>query len=267
LLAVALPAAALVGCSAGPATPPQIFATAAPQPTATPAPSASPGASASPSASPSSSAAPSPTPTGGGGPQISADLSAIDICAQTTQTCASDLNANAPSGEEAVVLVKGATGTVSASNSGGASEATIATQVYATQGSAIEYEVTYTTATASAGNDVLTVRDSGTASSLTIPVTILAPGDDTGASFFALDTTSGAPCTGTQMTFGTRTKGNATITLASSDSTLVSIAQNGGNNFVLTLSRAGSGYVTASAGSSTVIYPANIAATGFASGC
>jgi hypothetical protein len=188
------------------------------------------------------------------------------VCAQQQQTCGVDLNPYAATGEEAVVLVKGATGTFVASNSGGSSVATVSQAVYSNSGNAVEYAVTYATATSSATTDTLMIHDYGSNTALTIPVTIMSPGDDAGASFFALQTTSGTVCPGNQVTFDVKTQGNATVVLSSSDPTLITIAQNR-SVYLLNMLRAGSGYVTATAGSSTVIYPANVPATGFTPSC
>ena len=228
-----------------------------------PVPNVSPG--------PTGSAGPTPTPTPSPGPtgsaHITGSLTAIVVCAQLAQTCADDLNPAAASGEEVVVFVAGVTGNLTLSNSGGATVGTLTKEVYATQAGTTEYKVTYTSATTTPATDMVTIFDFGTNSSLTIPVTIISPGLDGGPSFFSLQTTSGTVCPGNEITFGTRTKGNATITLAASDATLLTIAQNGGSNFVLNLLRAGSGQVTATAGQSSVVYPVNIPAPGFTSSC
>jgi len=183
------------------------------------------------------------------------------------QTCGVDLNANAATGEEAVVLVKGATGSLTFSNSGGATVATVTDQVYSSTPTSTEYEVIYKAATASATTDTLTISDSRSGSRLVIPVSIVSPGNDSGPDFFALDTTSGTVCPTHQMTFGTAQQGGAIIVLTPSDPTLIAIAQNGGANFVLTLLRAGSGTVTATAGSASVIYPVNVPLAGFTPDC
>jgi hypothetical protein len=234
--------------------------TAIGQPTPTPAPSPTPSPTPLPTSTPTPTPSPTPVHT------LSASLTTIVVCAQAQQTCGVDLDGYAATGEEAAVLVKGATGTLTFSNTGGASIATITDQVYSSTPTSTEYEVFYKTATASATTDSLTIGDSGGAQ-LVIPVTIVSPGDDEGPDFFALDTTSGTVCPTHQITFGTAQQGGATIVLSTSDSTLVSIAQDGGANFILTLLRAGSGTVTATAGSASVVYPVNVPVAGFTSTC
>jgi hypothetical protein len=189
------------------------------------------------------------------------------VCAQASQTCASDLNPGATSGEDAVVVVHGVTGTLTASNTGGINIARVTTQNEGTSGGFTTYDVTYTTTTGSAGSDTLTIHDSGTNRTASIPVSILTPGDDGGPDYFVLDTTSGTACPGQQVTFGTETQGGAPITLRSSDSTLITINQSSGPTYVLNIIRAGSSFVTAISGSATVVYPANIPVKGFIAGC
>jgi hypothetical protein len=206
---------------------------------------------------------PSPTPA----PQISGDAASLVVCDQMQQTCAVDLDPNATTGEEAAVLVSGITGSLTVTNRDGPSTATISKVLFSQTGASSEYKVIYDTVTTAPGTDVLMIADSGTKSSLTIPVTIESPGEDAGVSFFALDTTSGTVCPGNQVTFGTTTQGNATVVLSTSDPTLISISQDGRGVFILYINRAGSGTVTATAGSSTVIYPANVPAAGFTPNC
>lgn len=229
-----------------------------------PLPNVSPSVSPGPTG-PTATPSPSPGPTHTA--QITGSLTAIVVCAQVTQTCADDLNPYAASGEEVVVLVDGVTGNLTLSNSGGPTVGTTTKEVFATNAGTTEYKVTYTSARSTPASDTLTIFDFGTNTSLTIPVSIISPGLDGGPSFFSLQTTSGTVCPANELTFGTRVAGNATITLTSSDSTLVTIAQNGGNNFVLNLLRAGSGQVTATDGASTVVYPVNIPAAGFTPSC
>jgi hypothetical protein len=236
-------------------------------PTHTPSASPSGAASATPSPTPSATPVPTPTPSATPAHNLTASLSTIVVCAQTQQTCGVDLDGYAATGEEAAVLVKGATGSLTFSNTGGAGIATITDEVYSSTPTSTEYKVIYKAATATATTDSLTIGDSGSGAQLVIPVTIVSPGDDAGPDFFALDTTSGTVCPTHQITFGTAQQGGATIVLSASDSTLVSIAQNGGANFILTLLRAGSGTVTATAGSASVVYPVNVPLAGFSSSC
>ena len=182
-------------------------------------------------------------------------------------TCADDLDPNATTGEEAAVFVSGVTGTLTVTNQGGPTIATISKVLYSQTGTSAEYKIIYDTVTAAPGSDVLTISDSGTNSSLTIPVTIENPGADSGMSYFALDTTSGTVCPGNQVTFGTTTQGNETIVLTTSNSAVISVAQNGQGVFILYINSAGSASITATAGTSTVIYPANVPARGFTPGC
>jgi hypothetical protein len=187
------------------------------------------------------------------------------VCAQVVQTCGQDLNAYAAGGEEAVVLVKGASGDLSVSNDGGSTVGTVSFQPYSNVPT--EYEVIYKSVAASATTDTLRIGDTGSSAQLVIPVTIMNPGNDAGLDFFALETTSGIVCPTHEVTFGTTQQGGATIVLSSSDDTLVTIAQNGGPNFALNFLRAGSGTVTATAGSASVIYPVNVPLPGFSTGC
>lgn len=256
------------GCS-GPAAAPVITPTQSPQPigSGTPLPSPVGSSSAAPTPTPTLTASPTASPSTAPTNALTASLTSIVVCAQAQQTCAVDLDAYASTGEEAVVLVKGANGSLTFSNTGGASVATLTDQVYSSTPTSTEYEVIYKTATASATTDTLTIGESGSNDQLVIPVTIMSPGNDSGPDFFALDTTSGTVCPGNEVTFGTTQEGGATIVLASSSATLLSIAQAGGPNYVLNLLRAGSGYVTASAGSASVIYPVNIPLQGFTPTC
>jgi hypothetical protein len=183
------------------------------------------------------------------------------------QTCADDLDPNATSGEEAAVFVSGVTGTLAATNQDGPSIATVTKELYAQTGTSSEYKIIYDTLTPSAGSDELTISDSGSNSSLTIPVLIESPGEDAGASYFALDTTSGTVCPGNQVTFGTSTKGNETIALTTTDSTVISVSPNAGGVFTLSINSPGSASITATAGSSTIIYPANVPIRGFTPNC
>lgn len=234
-------------------------ATPASNPTLTPTPAATPTASPVPT--------PSPTPVATVAPAITGSLSSISVCAEVTTTCPDDLDPNATSGEEAAILVKGVLGDLTYSNAGGTATATLTSQVYASMGSQTEYEVFYKSGIATPTTDTLTISDSGSKSSLTIPVTIFSPGNDAGPGEFQLDTSSGYTCPGHEQTFGTLQQGNATIVLSESNPNLISISQSGSGNFILTFLEAGSGTVTATAGTSTVIYPVNIPATGFDSNC
>lgn len=277
LAATALVALGLAACSGPSQGPPPPFITS---PTPTPVSSASAGAtptptgtgttptpSPTPAGTSSPGGTPTPTPIPSGSPMITGSLSSIVVCTQVQTTCPDDLNPNATSGESAGVLVLGVRGTLSLSNAGGTQLATLVSQVYGTRGSQTEWEVTYKSATTSPTTDMLTITDSGTRSSLKIPVSIVSPGGDGGQSFFALFTSSGFVCPGQQVTFETKTKGDATVTLAASDTSLLGIGQNGTGNFVLNILEAGSTVLTATGGPSTVIYPVNIPATGFTPNC
>jgi hypothetical protein len=255
---------ALSACSGPSSGPPPPFVS-------TPTPSATATGSVTPSPTPSGSSTPggtpTPTPAPTGSPFITGSLSSIVVCAQAQMTCGVDLDPNATSGEGATVLVLGVRGTLSYTNTGGPTIGTVVAQVYATKANSTEYEVIYKAATASPATDSLTIADSGTHSSLTIPITIVSPGVDQGSSFFALFTSSGTVCPGQQVAFETRTQGNAAITLAASDPTLISIGQNGTGNFALDILKPGSGTVTATAGASTVVYPVDVPGAGFTTTC
>lgn len=243
-----------------------------PAPYVTPFPSATPTAvGATPTPVPSGTATPvgtpTPTPAPSGSPAIRASLSSIVVCTQVQMTCAQDLNPYAASGEGAAVLILGATGKLSYSNTGGSAIGTITSQVYKSTPTSTEYEVFYKSATASPATDTLEITDAGTQSSVTIPVTIISPGADQGDSFFALYTSSGFVCPGQQVVFETRTQGNTTVTLATPETSLIAIGQNRTGNFALGILEPGSGTVTATAGASTVVYPANVPKTGFTSSC
>jgi hypothetical protein len=140
-------------------------------------------------------------------------------------------------------------------------------QVYASMGSATEYEIFYRSASATPATDTLMISDSGSKSSLTIPVTIFSPGNDAGPSGFQLLTTAGYTCPGHEQTLTTEQQGNAAIALSESNAALMTIAQGGSGTFTLTFLTAGSEMMTASAGSASVIYPVNIPAAGFDSNC
>jgi hypothetical protein len=239
--------------------------TATPVPTATPAPAVTPTPAPTPTVSPTPTQSPTPVVTVA--PAITGSLASIYVCTQVTTTCPDDLDPNATSGEEAAILVKGVLGNLTYSNAGGSATGTMSSQVYASMGNATEYEVFYRSATATPTTDTLTISDSGSKSSLTIPVTIVSPGNDAGPSEFQLITSSGYTCPGHEQTFGTQQQGNATIVLSESNPNLISISQSGSGNFILTFLETGSETVTATAGASTVIYPVNIPAPSFDSNC
>jgi hypothetical protein len=198
---------------------------------------------------------------------LAASLTSIVVCAQVTQTCGVDLNAYAATGEEAVVLVKGASGNLSVSNTGGPTVGTVSFNPYNGGSMVPEYEVIYKSVSATATTDTLEIGDVGSAPQLNIPVTIVNPGSDIGPDFFALATTSGTVCPTHELTFQAEQQGGAPIVLSSADSTLVTIAQSGGPTFILDLLRAGSGVVTATAGSASVVYPVNIPLPTFSTSC
>ncbi len=279
---------ALSACSSSSQGPPPPFTTtptptasASASPTATATatgvgtPTASPTGGGTPTATPIGGgtptptpigATPTPTPVGSSSPHITGSLTSMVVCTQSQMACADDLNPYAGSGEQAVVLVLGSRKPVVFSNAGGSKLATLTSQVYATKGAAVEYEVFYKSATVTPTTDTLSISDPGTMSSLTIPVTIVSPGDDAGPSFFALYTSAGFVCPGQQVTFETKTAGDKPVTLSTSNANLLAIGGSNGN-FAIDVIEAGSGVVTATAGTSTVIYPANIPATGFTSAC
>jgi hypothetical protein len=182
-------------------------------------------------------------------------------------TCADDLNPYATSGEDAAVLVLGVRGTLTASNSGGTPIATMIVSNYGTFHGQTEYEVLYKAATSTPASDTLTISDSGSKSSVVLPVKIVSPGDDAGASFFALELSSGYVCPGQQVGFITKTQGDAKVVLSETNANIIAIGQGDSDEFALGILEDGTGVVTATAGASTVIYPANIPATGFTAGC
>jgi hypothetical protein len=282
MMAVASLAVVATGCSSPPSTP-RVTPTQTPTPqtsgTPTPTPTPSPtGSGSTPTPTPAGTVTPSPTPTatatGTATPTptaspvpLTASLTSIVVCAQVTQTCGVDLNAYAATGEEAVVLVKGASGNLSVSNTGGPTVGTVSFNPYNGGSMVPEYEVIYKSVSATATTDTLQIGEAGSSAQLTIPVTIVNPGSDIGPDFFALATTSGIVCPTHELTFQTQQQGGATIVLSSSDTTLVTIAQSGGPTFILDLLRAGSGVVTATAGSASVVYPVNVPLPTFSTSC
>jgi hypothetical protein len=272
------------GCSSSPSTPhvtptqtptPQTSGTPTPTPSptgtgATPTPTPTPVGSVTPTPTPTPTASPTgtatPTPTASPVP-LTASLTSIVVCAQVTQTCGVDLNAYAATGEEAVVLVKGASGNLSVSNTGGPTVGTVSFNPYNGGSMVPEYEVIYKSVSATATSDTLEIGETGSNPQLSIPVSIVNPGSDIGPDFFVLATTSGTVCPTHELTFQTQQQGGAPIVLASSDTTLVTIAQSGGPTFILSLLRAGSGVVTATAGSASVVYPVNVPLPTFSTSC